>query len=126
MENSASYEGSCHCGQVKYTVRISPPISEQTVMQCNCSICYINGYLMIYPKTADVTFHHADDAVKEYRFASKNVPHYFCTNCGTSVYGKADIPEKRHIMAVNVRTLSGIDLKTLKIHEHDGRGDAKV
>ncbi|KAJ5168874.1 uncharacterized protein N7482_004468 [Penicillium canariense] len=81
---------------------------------------------MIYPKTADVTFHHADDAVKEYRFGTKNYPHYFCTNCGTSVYGKAEAPEQRHIMAVNVRTLSGVDIKTLKIREHDGRGGTSI
>lgn len=28
------------------------------------SICHVNGYVLVYPKVADVTFHHADDAVK--------------------------------------------------------------
>ncbi|GLI76111.1 hypothetical protein PoHVEF18_004381 [Penicillium ochrochloron] len=133
MSASESTQSTCHPQEMKQRTKDATKrsLDEDEDFKpespfTHCSICHANGYLMIYPKTADVTFHHADDAVKEYRFASKNVPHYFCTNCGTSVYGKAEIPEKQHIMAVNVRTLSGVDLKTLKIHEHDGRGETKI
>ncbi|KAJ5856474.1 uncharacterized protein N7529_010418 [Penicillium soppii] len=60
--NMKSYDGSCHCGQVSYTVKLPGPIEEQTVN--TCSICSINGYILVYTKTPYVTFHNKDDAVK--------------------------------------------------------------
>lgn len=32
--------------------------------ECLGTICHANGYLMIYPKTTDVTIHHNEDDVK--------------------------------------------------------------
>ncbi|PIG85370.1 hypothetical protein AARAC_002767 [Aspergillus arachidicola] len=38
MAETKSYAGSCHCGQVKYSFSLSPPIEEQEVVQCNCRL----------------------------------------------------------------------------------------
>ncbi|EIT74483.1 Mss4-like protein [Aspergillus flavus] len=120
MAEAKSYAGSCHCGQVKYTFSLSPPIEEQEVVQCNCSICHINGYLLVYPKIDDFEFPR-EDSVKAYRFASEQVPHYFCRNCGTSVYARSTIPQFSHLVALNVRTVPGVDIEALKIKKMDGK-----
>ncbi|KAA8650182.1 GFA family protein [Aspergillus tanneri] len=121
MSDQKSYQGSCHCGQVKYSVSLSPPLEQQDVIQCNCSICSRNGYLFVYSKAADLQSEHSDSALKEYRFASKNYPHYFCTTCGTSLYAKGSAPDGGELVAVNVRTINDVDIKALKFKEIDGR-----
>lgn len=34
---SQVYEGGCHCGAVKFTAKISPPVDEGSVTSCNCT-----------------------------------------------------------------------------------------
>ncbi|KAF9882864.1 hypothetical protein FE257_004950 [Aspergillus nanangensis] len=119
QDQKSTYTGSCHCGQVKFSFQLPSPLEEQEVTSCNCSICQINGYLLVYPQTTDVTYHHTDDAVRSYTFATKRAPHYFCANCGSSVYIKNEIPGMDHMIAV--RTVADIDIKSLKIKEADGK-----
>ena len=33
---SQTYEGGCHCGNVKFSVKTSPPVEEGPVTSCNC------------------------------------------------------------------------------------------
>ncbi|CAI7619999.1 unnamed protein product [Penicillium manginii] len=64
MGSLCSYSGKCHCGQAKFTMRVSSPIDEQGVISCNCSICRINGYLIIYTQDCDMTFDYPEAALK--------------------------------------------------------------
>jgi hypothetical protein len=53
-----TYDASCHCGAFKYTVTASPPLDDPNavLMECNCSICVSNGYLLIYVPNNHVVF----------------------------------------------------------------------
>ncbi|KAL3474286.1 Mss4-like protein [Aspergillus californicus] len=115
----STYNSICHCGTVKFTFTLPTPIEEMDVVKCNCSICTKNGYLMVYPKPCDTSFTHPDDAVTEYRHASKQYPHFFCATCGSSLYAKG--PEGTEMLAVNVRMIDGIDIEKLKFKPVDGR-----
>lgn len=44
---SATYEAGCHCGYIKMSVTLSPPLPEQKVVRCNCSACSKLGYLLV-------------------------------------------------------------------------------
>lgn len=79
-----TYNGNCHCGAVTFTVRI-PSLTEQTVTNCNCSICVRNGYHWVFPQREDIVFHTGVDNLSEFRFASKVGVHRFCKTCGSSV-----------------------------------------
>ncbi|CAI7584523.1 unnamed protein product [Penicillium bialowiezense] len=111
-----SYDGGCHCGQVSYTVQLPSPIQDQIVNT-------INGYLLVYTKKPNLTFHNSDEAIREYRFGTKNFPHYFCPTCGTSVYARADINEGKYagVIAINGRTLKDVDIDSLKIEQLKGK-----
>ena len=37
-----SYDGSCHCGQVRFRVRLE---DDQEIVDCNCSMCTKKGIL---------------------------------------------------------------------------------
>lgn len=41
------YDGGCHCGHISFSFKLSPPLDEYTVLNCNCSICRRMGYLLI-------------------------------------------------------------------------------
>lgn len=45
-QTSQVYHAGCHCGHVRLTICLSPPLSEYQVMRCNCSICVSKGYLL--------------------------------------------------------------------------------
>ncbi|KAL5045944.1 hypothetical protein BDW71DRAFT_183091 [Aspergillus fruticulosus] len=119
MPMSRTYQGGCHCGTAKFTFTLPASLDELEVVNCNCSICTKNGYLMIYPKASDMKYEHSEDAVMEYRFASKQFPHYFCKTCGSSLYAKG--PEGSDMMAVNARTIEGVEIDKLKLKKVDGR-----
>ena len=42
MPDAKTYEGSCHCGNVKFEVKTT----LERVVSCNCSICSRAGYLL--------------------------------------------------------------------------------
>ncbi|KIW99923.1 uncharacterized protein Z518_10851 [Rhinocladiella mackenziei CBS 650.93] len=119
---SQTYEGGCHCGKVKFTVKLSPPVEDGPVTSCNCSICHINGYLMVYPLESNITWISGFNDLTTYTFGKERIAHSFCSICGTSIGGKSTDPNFfADNRAVNVRTLKGIDIDDLKLRKVNGR-----
>ncbi|RVX67632.1 hypothetical protein B0A52_08161 [Exophiala mesophila] len=120
---SQVYDGACHCGNIQFSVKISPPVEDGPVTSCNCSICNINGYLMVYPLETNITWHKGLDSMTHYAFGPKRVVHSFCPVCGTSIGGKSNDPNFfADNRAVNVRILKGVDVDSLKLRKVNGRG----
>ncbi|KAE9370795.1 hypothetical protein N431DRAFT_510119 [Stipitochalara longipes BDJ] len=111
------YNGNCHCGAVTYAVK-TKSLEEQKVMCCNCSSCSRNGDLWIYPLKSDVVVQGGEN-LTGYAFLSENALHSFCKTCGVSVLVKV-MPETEPDMPINVRTMDGIDISTLKMKYYDG------
>lgn len=83
----SDHAANCHCGRVKFTFSISPPLGEDPVVVYNCSICQRNGYLLVYPTKEKVKLQEgSEEAMWSYIFANKNVKHKFCKECGSSVF----------------------------------------
>jgi len=88
--NNVPYECYCHCGATAFKIH-HPALKSTTskppapVLSCDCSICAINGYLLIYVFRDQVEFIRGWDDLKNYEFASKTRDHKFCGVCGTSV-----------------------------------------
>jgi hypothetical protein len=110
-----TYQGGCHCGQVRFEVRAA--LAE--VLDCNCSVCSKKGFLhWIVPQSA-FSLLTGDDALSDYRFNTGVARHLFCRRCGVhSFYVPRSDPDK---IDVNVRCLDGIDVATLSIRPFDGR-----
>lgn len=86
------YPANCHCGAVRYTVRV-PSLTDghHSVLICNCSICVRQGYLFVYPKHRNqLSFHTGYDHLRSYRFGNKQRTHKFCSTCGSSVFYESD------------------------------------
>ncbi|KAI0885349.1 uncharacterized protein GGS22DRAFT_142605 [Annulohypoxylon maeteangense] len=122
-----TYEAGCHCGYIKFSVALSPPLPEHEVVNCNCSSCTHLGYLLVYPQVKDVVWH--NDSRKRcagYRFNSKKMEQMFCPKCGTSLgIDFEGFFKGNDIYGISIRTFYDIDLDDLKYKKLDGKNKIK-
>ncbi|KAJ7461993.1 glutathione-dependent formaldehyde-activating enzyme [Mycena latifolia] len=116
-EGTTAYTGHCHCGAVHYTLLSPAPLAKARA--CNCSICSRDGVLWTYPKATLVSFKGLD-SLAEYTFAEGTVYHGFCKVCGVAIRERFTKP-KRLDTALNVRTMTGLDLTKLALGMNDGK-----
>ena len=118
MSELPLYNGSCHCGAVRYHVRVD---LSKPVLACNCSICSRSGYLLTFVPTADFTLVSGEDALTDYVFGHKRIHHLFCKVCGVRSFGRGTGRDGTEMRAINVRCLENVDLDPLPIKKVDGR-----
>jgi hypothetical protein len=110
------HEGSCHCGKIRYTV-------EGTIdqaLECNCSICRRNGYLLWFVPRASVSLKTPEEVMSTYTFNRHVIKHHFCPTCGVSTFGMAKNKDGQDMVAVNIRCLPDLDLESVKRVPFDG------
>jgi len=74
-----THHGGCHCRRVRFEVDAS---ARPEVLECNCSICTMTGYLhLIVPAARFRLLSGAEDLV-EYGFNTGTAKHLFCRHCG--------------------------------------------
>lgn len=93
-DHQATYDLHCHCGTIRYTMTVSPPLyaehtqgteQQYTAVECTCSWCQRNGEIMAHPLTKNVSFDHGAENRSEYRFGSRIAPHWVCKTCGSTL-----------------------------------------
>lgn len=112
-----AYEGSCHCGAVRFTVDADIP---GEAMACNCSHCRRKGFLLTFVPEDQFTLQAGDDAQTEYRFNTRQIRHLFCSTCGCQSYAEGKGPDGSSMRMVNLRCVPDCDIETLKIQQFDG------
>lgn len=113
-----THTGACHCRKITYTVELD---LAQPVIECNCSHCAMQGALLQFVPLENFTQTSGDVELREYRFNKHVIGHYFCSECGIEPFGKGVDPEGKATVAINVRTIDGVDLSTLTRIPYDGR-----
>src|SRR3546814_14222887 len=71
--------GGCHCGAVRFEVDIP---AQVRLLECNCSICTLTGYLHCIVPHQDFELITGRAALQSYRFGTGQAVHLFCKNCG--------------------------------------------
>jgi hypothetical protein len=112
MPETKTYEGSCHCGNVRY--QVDTDLSQ--VIQCNCSIC---ARTFVSPDQFRLLS--GDDRLTDYQFNTKNIHHLFCATCGIRSFARGTGPGNKPMCAINVRCLDGVDPAQLQITQVDGK-----
>lgn len=111
-----TYEGGCHCGQVRFRVRAD----LATLGECNCSVCTKKGILHLGAAREDFELLSGEDALATYRFNTGTAQHIFCRHCGIHAFGVPRLHPDR--ITVNARCLDNIDPADLKpSRRFDGR-----
>ncbi|KXJ96594.1 Mss4-like protein [Microdochium bolleyi] len=129
-KSSETYTGGCHCGYIKYSVVLSPPLYEREVNNCNCSVCVRLGYLLLYPEDKDLTWLNGSfERMSRYRFNTKNKDQLFCPKCGTSLaIDFRDCLRERlgkRFYGLSARTIDNVQIGKLNIRDSDGLTEEK-
>jgi len=111
------FQGSCHCGAVRFTVDADPP---STALSCNCSHCRRKGFLLSFFPADRYTLDAGDDALQSYQFNKHQIEHRFCRHCGTQPVAYGTNPDGSPVRAVNLRCVPDIDLDALTLQRVDG------
>lgn len=117
MSEIMTYEGSCHCGAVRYTAQTT----LDSVISCNCSMCGRAGTVLTFVPASAFELLSGSDALADYQFGSRTIHHHFCKTCGIRPFGKGVAPDGQAMVAVNVRCLEGVDLDALQVTPVDGK-----
>ena len=115
---SKHYQGSCHCGAIRFSYH-GDEIKHG--LRCNCSICSRKGAMMSPQAIAPEDFHIEanDQDLGLYEFGEKTAKHYFCKKCGIYPFHiTARVPGHYR---VNLACLEGVDPFTLEAEVFDGK-----
>jgi hypothetical protein len=117
VSEAKTYTGGCHCGAVRYQVRMK----LEGAMTCNCSICSKTGTMLAFVPASDFALESGADALTDYQFGRKNIHHLFCSRCGVRSFARGTMPDGSPMAAINVRCLDGVELARVPLREFDGR-----
>jgi len=115
---SQHYEGSCHCGAIKFSY------DGEEITQglcCTCSICSRKGAMMsteAIPAEALKIEANPDD-IGLYEFDSKVAKHYFCKNCG--IYTHNEMLRIPGHCRVNIGCIEDLDTSGFEVTVFDGK-----
>jgi hypothetical protein len=119
-----TYQGSCHCGAVRYEADLD--LSKGT-LKCNCSICSKGRNWIIMTKPDAFRLLAGEAELADYQFGKKVIHHLFCKHCGIHSFGWADSPALGgKTYAVNVMCLDNVtagELANAPVAYFDGRND---
>lgn len=112
------YQGSCHCGDIRFSLETTAPLTK--VLECNCSHCSRKGYLLTFVPRGQLTLGNPDVKLGSYTFNRHVIQHHFCPRCGCAPFGFAE-HKGQPTAAVNARCLENLDLASLEREAVDGR-----
>ncbi|MCS6987333.1 MAG: GFA family protein [Sphingomonadaceae bacterium] len=107
--------GGCHCRAIRYVADVD---EDAQLIDCNCSICAMAGYLHLIVPTHRFRLLSGKEALIEYRFGTGRARHLFCRICGIkSFYRPRSHPDG---ISLNARCLDG-GVPPLPVRTFDGR-----
>lgn len=107
--------GSCHCGGVRFTVRVP---AEPRVRRCNCTICSMKGVVMLDVPLADLTIDHGEELLTLYTFNTGEAKHRFCSRCGIHPFHQTrSDPDKFGINAACIEGMSPYDWEEVPVYD---------
>ena len=110
----APYEGSCHCGAVRFRVTAEP--SE--VIHCGCSLCARRAALMATVHESGLTILAGEDQLSLYQWNTGKARHYFCRVCGIyPFHRKRALPDH---YGVNTGCLEGFEASAFPYRRSEG------
>lgn len=114
-----TYQGSCHCGAVRFQVTAD---LTRGGSRCNCSICTKLGSLGIIVPPDALRLLTPDSELGTYLWGAKVSQRYFCKHCGIHTFSRGELAELGGAFAgVNLNTLDDIDPAELAVVYWDGR-----
>ena len=102
-------EGSCHCGNLRFTFEWPTRGSVIPVRACSCDLC--TKHKAVWTSHPNGRFSLAigdEDQLNRYRFGTKTADFHVCRACGVIPITTCSIASTRYAV-VNIQTFNGID-----------------
>lgn len=114
------YTGGCHCGAVRFAVRVAP--DAHVARACNCSICFKVGFLHVIVERDAFEVLSGHESITTYTFNTGVAQHTFCKTCGVKPF----YTPRSHPTGVstNLRCFDGVEaglLDAFAVEDFDGR-----
>lgn len=104
MSKSKSMDGACHCGAVRFTVKLLDGLDKPR--RCNCSFCRMRGAVVVSALVEDLTLLSGREVLSLYQFNTMAAEHHFCSVCGIYTHHRRrSVPSE---VSVNVACLEGV------------------
>ena len=114
-----TYEGSCHCGAVRFQVEAD---LSNGAGRCNCSICTRVAQLSVLVKPEAFRLLAGEEALSFYEWGHKVSRRYFCRHCGIHCFGRGSLPELGGaFVSANLNCVEALEPTELKVIYWDGR-----
>jgi hypothetical protein len=110
------WSGACHCGAVRFTVKLVDGLDNPR--GCNCSLCRMRGAVVVSARVGDLTIESGADVLQLYRFNTMQAEHYFCSRCGIYTHHRRRSNPTQ--LGVNVACLAGVspfDFEAVPVYE---------
>ena len=106
--------GSCHCGNISFSLDWRPDPVEIPARACGCSFCVKHGGVWTSCPTGHLRVRVRDGAcVSRYAFGTKTAEFHVCMSCGV-VPVVTSLIEGRVYAVVSVSAFDNIDVSRLK------------
>lgn len=115
-KNIDQIDGACHCGTVRFHVRLTDGL--HTARRCTCSYCRMRGAVVVSAKLGDMEILQGEEALTLYQFNTMAARHYFCSKCGIYTHHQRRSDPQQY--GVNVACLDGIspfDFEEVPVHD---------
>lgn len=103
MQDDAIH-GACHCGTVRFSVRLSRGLAS--ARRCDCSYCRMRGAVAVSAALDGLTVLAGGDALSTYRFGTGAAEHHFCSKCGIYTHHRRRSNPNEY--GVNAACLEGV------------------
>ena len=110
-------KGSCHCGAVQFTVKLSDGL--RSARRCTCSYCRRRGAVAVSADLNGIDITQGAELLTVYTFNTNTAKHYFCCRCGIYTHHQRRSNPKQY--GINVACLDGISpFDFAEVPVHDG------
>lgn len=101
---SKTHAASCHCGAVKFNVRLSDGFNS--IRRCTCSYCSVRGAIAVTANLNGIDFTQGQECLTLYQFNTNTAKHYFCSKCG--IYTHHRRRSNPNEFGINVACIEGV------------------
>lgn len=113
--------GACHCGQIRFRVRLTGGLDA--ARRCNCTICRMRGAVALTALLDDLEVTEGADALATYQFGTMTAEHHFCPKCGIYTHHRRrSNPNEYGVNAACIEGVSPFDFAEVPVNDGASKG----
>jgi len=115
--------GSCHCGNISFTLEWPDEAAEIPARSCGCTFCVKHGGVWTSNPRASLRARMTDAGqVARYAFGTETAEFLVCARCGVAPLVTSRIGERTYAV-VNVNTFDGVDRSRIRAQPASFEGE---